>query len=240
MIQMKQLLRSLLDTLFPPACFQCKRSGSVLCSACLCAIPLLTPPLCQHCGTPLMRGQACFNCTGGRLKLHGLRVVSFYQEPLRSYIHALKYRGHTGLARPLGYLLAYAYQHYSMRADMLVPVPLHNLRQKARGYNQSQLLAAACAEQLQLVYDHTLLTRVRATSSQVSLSPQERQKNVSQAFRCVQPQVVRGRSVLLIDDVCTTGSTLEACAAPLLQAGAREVWGLVLARPMMHAFAAGS
>ena len=159
-------------------------------------------------------------------------MVSLYQEPLRSYIHALKYEGHTDLARPLGHLLAHAYQQYHMHTDLIVPVPLHVQRQKARGYNQAQLLAAACAEQLRLAWHHTLLTRVRATSSQVSLSPQQRRQNVLHAFRCMQPQEVRNRRVLLIDDVCTTGATLEACSTPLIQAGAREVWGLVLARPM--------
>jgi ComF family protein len=229
-----QAFQSILDIIFPPSCLGCKRGGSVLCSTCLAAIQPLTPPLCQRCGTPLIPWQRCSNCTGRLQNLHGLRVVSLYQEPLRSYIHALKYDGHTRLAQPLGTLLALAYQRYGLHADLIIPVPLHTQRQRDRGYNQSQLLALACAEKLQLVCDPTLLTRVRATSAQVHLSPQERAKNVEQAFRCSQPHLVRNQRILLIDDVCTTGATLAACASPLRQAGAREVWGLALARPMAH------
>jgi ComF family protein len=228
---MKNTFRSLLDALFPPCCCGCRRSGFTLCPSCLAAIPLITPPLCQHCGTPLLHGR-CLNCVKGLVKLQGLRVVGLYQEPLRSYILQLKYAGCTALAGPLGSLLAYSFQRYCLQADVIVPVPLHAQRQKARGYNQSQLLACACAQTLHIPCNDRLVTRVRATHVQASLPAQERQKNVSQAFRCTRPQEVMGRRVLLIDDVCTTGSTLEACAAPLLQAGARAVWGLVLARPM--------
>jgi ComF family protein len=232
MSSVKYVLQALLDTVFPPSCLCCKRSGAALCANCLSAIPMLVGPLCSYCGTPIVPSKMCSNCAGTGMKLHGLRVVSLYQEPLRSYIHALKYEGRTGLAEPLGTLLASTYLRSHIHADLIIPVPLHTQRLRARGYNQAQLLAEVCARRVQVDWNYQVLARVRATSAQVSLSHQERLKNVSQAFRCVQPQIVHNRRVLLIDDVCTTGATLEACAVPLLQARAREVWGLVLARPM--------
>jgi predicted amidophosphoribosyltransferase len=104
-----------------------------------------------------------------------------------------------------------------------------------RFQNQSQLLAKVCATQLHVPLETSLLTRVRPTAAQVNLKPSERQRNVANAFRCTSPssiQMVKGKRIVLIDDVCTTGATLGACAAPLFAAGAQSVWGLVLARPL--------
>jgi len=160
--------------------------------------------------------------------------VSLYQEPFRSYIHALKYAGNTRLAEPLGHLLAQAYISYGMQADVIIPVPLHNERQQQRGYNHAYLLAEICAAQIGIPLRDDMLIRHRATLAQVDLKAGERQQNVVGAFACTPPfatGALFGRRILLIDDVSTTGATLEACAAPLFSAGASAVWGLVLARP---------
>ncbi|HEX4207534.1 MAG TPA: ComF family protein [Ktedonobacteraceae bacterium] len=159
--------------------------------------------------------------------------MSSYTGPLRTCIRALKYQGQKRLAGPLGTLLAQAYATYQLQADLIVPVPLHTERIKQRGY--SQLLAKVCATQLHVPLETSLLTRVRPTAAQVNLKPSERQRNVANAFRCTSPssiQMVKGKRIVLIDDVCTTGATLGACAAPLFAAGAQSVWGLVLARPL--------
>jgi ComF family protein len=138
------------------------------------------------------------------------------------------------LAEPLGLLLAHTYQAYNLRADIITPVPLHHTRQQERGFNQSRLLAQICTERLGIPLQDTLLIRSRPTMAQVHLPASQRQQNVAGAFHCsptLSNGALRGRRLLLIDDVCTTGATLEACAAPLFAAGARTVWGLVLARP---------
>jgi ComF family protein len=161
--------------------------------------------------------------------------VSAYQEPLRSYIHALKYDGNTRLAQPLGMLLVQAYSTLGISADGIVPVPLHSERQRQRGYNHAALLAQVCATHTGLPLFENMLIRHRATLAQVGLKPRERQQNVQGAFSCSSELTggqLRGRAILLIDDVCTTHSTLEACAAPLFAAGAEIVYGLVLARPV--------
>lgn len=235
MQQFGAVAQYLLDFLFPPHCVRCKKSGHVLCPSCLALIEPLRPPLCRKCCTPLATNNFCLRCSSNNLQLNGLRIVSNYQEPLRSYIHKFKYDGNRRLGIPLGALLAQAYKTYMMQADCIIPVPLHPERERERGYNQAQILAQACAAHLNLPVYTTLLYRTRPTSSQVHLSWQDRQQNVLAAFQCDPVRAKREiahRRVVLVDDVCTTGSTLAACAAPLFQAGASEVWGLALARPI--------
>jgi len=213
--QYQRTLQHALDILFPPRCIACKRSGSVLCSSCLAAMQPLAPlPYKQH-----------------PHHMSGLHAVNMYEGSLRSCIHALKYEGVTRLAEPLGTLLAQAYLNYGMRADMMVSVPLHSERQRKRGYNHAQLLASVCASRVNVPLRDDVLVRSRATAAQVGLRAYERQQNVQGAFLATPTtREVYGRRIIIIDDVCTTGATLEACATALFNAGAYSVWGLVLAR----------
>lgn len=224
-----------LDLLFPPRCVGCQRGGALLCPACLQTMQPLTVPLCPHCGTPLSRPDTpCAACQQHRFRLNGLRCVQFYQGALRSAIHALKYHNQQRLAEPLGDLLARAFTAYGLRADIIVPLPLHEQRQQERGYNHAALLARVCAAHLRIPCLENLVVRQRPTRAQVGLSVQQRQQNVNGAF-ALMPGTITGSfpygTIVLIDDVCTTGSSLEACAAPLYAAGVREIWGLVLGRP---------
>lgn len=177
----------------------------------------------------------CQSCRYHTPRLHGLRAVSIFQEPLRSYIHALKYKGKTRLAEPLGRLLAQTYTRYSFQVDAMISVPLHHERQRQRGYNHAQLLAEVCASLVSIPLYNNIVQRQKATPAQVGLKASQRYQNMAGAFLCTPTYTtgsLRGRRILIIDDVCTTGATLEACAAPLYAAGASAVWGLVLARPM--------
>ena len=223
-----------LDILFPPQCAGCKKSGTVLCSSCIANFALSVSPLCQQCGTPLSAPGICKQCYYHPVGLSGLRTVGTYAGPLRLCIHALKYDGNVRLAEPLGDILAKAYLHYGLQADMIIPVPLHHERQQQRGYNHAHLLAEVCAARINIpLYDHILL-RHRPTPAQVGLTANERHLNVAGAFQCMPAfttGALLGRRILIIDDVYTTGATLEACATPLFAAGAQAVWGLVLARP---------
>jgi len=131
-------------------------------------------------------------------------------------------------------MLAQAYRYYALQADAIIAVPLDNKRQEQRGYNHAYLLAKGCAARVRVPLYSTMLVRHRATFAQVELSASERHQNVAGAFRCTAAfttGALLGRRILIIDDVYTTGATLEACAAPIFAAGAREVWALVLARP---------
>lgn len=191
--------------------------------------------VCQCCGVPLPVVGVCQPCQYYPLQLSGLRAVSAFAGVLRACIHALKYEGNVRLAEPLGQLLAEAYRYYGMQVDAMVAVPLHVERQKARGYNHASLLAEVCAKQIGVPLYDNMLIRHQATPAQVGLTASEREQNVMGAFCCTPMFTVGalyGRSILIVDDVATTGATLKACAAPLFAAGAKAVWGLVLARPV--------
>jgi ComF family protein len=229
------LVQQGLDLLFPPRCAGCRRVGHPLCPACWQTMQPLTAPLCRRCGMPLASGgEGCAACRHDAFQFDGLRCVNLYRDALRRTIHAFKYQGQTHLAEPLGLLLAEAFTHYNLHAHALVPLPLHPERQRQRGYNQATLLARVCAAHLKIPCLENLVIRRRPTRAQAGLNAQERVQNVAGAFALAphrSPHALTGYTILLIDDVCTTGATLNACAAPLYACGIREVWGLVLGRP---------
>jgi ComF family protein len=212
----QNMLQRLLDFIFPPHCGGCKKSGSVLCSSCISQfIP-------QH-------GRY------HRAGLTGLYWAYAYEAPLKTCIHSLKYHGNIRIALPLGLLLAKAYRANNIRADLIIPVPLYADRLKERGYNQAHLLAQTCAQAVGVPLNTSILQKRRETQVQAQLHRHERYSNVAGAFYCQSPiatKSLENRRIVIIDDVSTTGATLEACAAPLFAAGASEVWGLVLAQRM--------
>lgn len=224
-----------LDLIFPPRCVSCHRSGTLLCSACLATMQPLTDAYCQRCCTPLTQpATPCPSCQAHPLQLHGLRCVNLHRAALRTTIHALKYQGERRLAEPLGLLLAQACLRYNLHADALIPLPLHAQREQERGFNQATLLARVCAAHLKVPCLEGVVIRQRSTRAQVGLTAQQRRQNVSGAFALTPDALSRLRTcqkLIIVDDVSTTGATLEACAASLYQAGIAEVWGLVLARP---------
>ena len=227
----RRLVSAFLDLLYPPHCVICGQMGAWLCVTCIEKIPWLEPPLCQRRGRPISKPGLCPHCQDNSSYLTGLRSVSAHMRPLRRAIHALKYEGTRVLAEPLGDILAECWRRESIPAEVIVPVPLHRARLRQRGYNQSQLLAEALSKSAALPIDTSALVRGRNTLSQVGLSHRERWENVWGAFECASTSFC-GSSVLLIDDVCTTGATLEACAAALLEAGADRVWALTLTRAL--------
>jgi ComF family protein len=147
-------------------------------------------------------------------------------------IHELKYAQRSHLAGSLGSLLASFAQTWigELKGSLIMPVPLHPKRLRARGFNQSLLLARCVASKTDSDLDFLSLRRTKFTKPQTGLSSEERKRNVRKAFEVVKPQAVKGRTILLVDDVATTGSTLNECAKALKRAGADSVLCLVLAR----------
>lgn len=171
----------------------------------------------------------CAACRSGGHAVEQIRSVGYSEGVLREAIHALKYDGITALAAPLAGLMEDTWFRLSMTVDVMVPVPLHRSRVRRRGFNQAALLARALSDRIDIPVDEGLLVRHRRTAAQVGLGADERSRNVEGAFRCVSGQAA-GKDVLVIDDVCTTGSTLEASAVALRQGGAKRVRALTLAR----------
>ena len=231
------LADGLLAVLLAPACAACERpldtpSSGPVCGRCWEAIVRIPPPVCDACGDPLPSWRAislacdlCPRCRRSERHVVRGRAVGIYDGSLRAIVHALKYGGRRSLARPLAALLAHHGAEMLRGADVVVPVPLHRSRQRARGFNQ----AAELARHLPLRAAH-LLRRVRNTPSQTDLPAARRHANVRQAFALRRGARIDGWIVVLIDDVSTTGATLDACASVLRRGGAREVRALTVAR----------
>lgn len=223
----------LLNLLYPPSCVNCKTTNEWLCQDCLKRIAFITLPVCERCGTSISTDglPLCAQCKNNPLQsTDGIRSASYFEDnPIRPAIHFLKYRNHRVVASILGKILIEAYRRYNLSADVIVPVPLHISRLRERGYNQSHLLANEVAKFFNLPVNTDTLQRVRETKSQMELEVNERRQNVLNAFVCHNEKLV-SQKVLLIDDVCTTGSTLDACATALKEGGAASVWGLTLAK----------
>jgi ComF family protein len=218
--------------------------GSWLCDRCLAEIERIRPPICPHCGLPMEASLTvshsgmqdsvprCVRCQGMAPELDSLRACAFHSGPLRKAIHQFKYQDVTALAGPLGQFMALAWPDLAPSEhdlDAIVPVPLHPERERERGYNQAALLARELGAHLGHPVIESTIHRTRATAPQVNLNPNQRRANVQGAFCCAD-QRASGRRVLLVDDVCTTGATLEAAALALRQAGATVVCAYTLAR----------
>ena len=226
-----RLTQLLLEILFPSRCVGCGRRGASFCPACLSAISHVPPNLCFRCGEPGANPASglCARCRRSETALDGGFSVGYSAGALRQAIHRLKYDGQSRLAEPLASLLTDWWAGRRLTVDLIVPVPLHPARQRDRGYNQSALLARRLAAHTALPCSEDAVLRCRNTRPQVGLGAAERWQNVDGAFRA-EPTLVAGLRVLLLDDVRTTGSTLEASARALRDAGAATVWALTVAR----------
>jgi len=231
--------RLVLDVALPPLCPACKKpvaDDGGLCPDCWSQLSFITPPYCERLGIPF-----AYDPGPGVLSMQAIanppaseraRAVARYDEIARTLVHALKYGDQLDLAPTLGRWMVQAGGALLADADALVPVPLHWRRLWARRFNQSAALAEVIAGQVKLPVAHAALTRVKATRQQVGLTASERALNVQGAFR-VRAEArteVKDRRLVLIDDVLTSGATIDACARALLRAGAAAVDVLVFAR----------
>jgi ComF family protein len=226
----RRVSSALLDLVVPRRCGLCGRFDTFLCERCTASLPVASLPRCPACwGTVDQRG-VCRACAGELVpSLAGLRSPYVMDGGARRLVHALKYDGHSALAEPMGRLMAECFESWGVSPDLVVPVPLHRSRRRRRGFNQAALLARSVAEATGITLDQTLLHRIRNTMAQVQTAgAEERRRNVAGAFAVTRP--VTMRSVLLVDDVCTTGATMRACAGALRASGARRVYALTFAR----------
>ncbi|MCK4368341.1 MAG: ComF family protein [Dehalococcoidales bacterium] len=219
-----------LDLLFPRWCVGCGREGDFICPSCLKSLPRIMPPLCPKCGRPQSSVMLCPGCLGWQAEIDGIRSPFRFDGAIRQAIHELKYRNLRALAVLLAQLLDDYLAISPVPGEVLVPVPLHQKRLRERGYNQSRLLAQELGKLTNLpVVDDCLIRQRHAPPQARTPTVDERRSNVADAFSC-RDRRLQDKQVLLIDDVSTSGATLDACARVLKEAGATSVWGLVLAR----------
>lgn len=224
-------LRRLLDTLFPPRCAGCGLRGVELCDRCLATIRPLDAASCPRCGRPSRLGGLCSKCLVYAGPLSGIRTACVYDGVARKAIHGLKYRHRETLALPLAGLVAEEFRRRPLQLDLLIPVPLHPQRLAERGYNQSALLARELGRLLDIpVADR--LARRKETRAQAGLRATARRTNVRGAFEFIEGTPLAGSRVGVVDDVCTTGATLEECAVALQEAGCSAIWGVAVARDL--------
>jgi len=190
----------------------------------------LIPPLCPGCGKPQASGILCPICRQRQTEIDGIRSPFRFAEVIREAIHQLKYRNLKAISPCLAALLADYLQSNPLPGEALVPVPLHPRRLRERGYNQSSLLARELGKLINLPVIEDCLIRIKEAQPQVrTATVEDRRKNVIDAFMC-QNGKGGGKQIILVDDVCTSGATLESCASALKSEGATSVWGLTLAR----------
>ncbi len=227
--QIYRLIWVAVDWLYPPRCAGCQEFGHRWCKTCQEKTTLVKENQCVYCGRNLMENQQCVDCVGKTTNLNQIFVWGEHEGPLRLALHQLKYRRDVGLGEALSNNLVELLKVKKVMADIVVPVPLGRKRHRDRGYNQSALLARPLALALGLPYSSRALKRKRDTRTQVGLSIEQRRKNVEGAFEA-KLGLVAGKKVLLVDDVMTTGATMNAAGQALKQAGATEIIGLTMAR----------
>lgn len=205
-------LERFLRLIFPDRCAGCRQLGALFCSTCWATLT----PYPRNMDAPLPA-------------LDDIQIAFVFAGPLRSAVHQLKYRGGRRIAEPLGQLMAAHHQAHPCVVDGVIPIPLHTARLAERGFNQAEALAFEVTRTKQYPLVNKGLVRVRATGQQAKLTTRERHANMQAAFAW-EAEPPPPERVLLVDDVLTTGATMNACAGALRQAGSKAVYGLALAR----------
>ena len=219
-----------MDWLYPPRCAGCRKDNVRWCLDCQAKVKVIHQShICLLCGIPQPGANLCQECITYQPVYTAVRSWGWYEGPLRSAIHQLKYHNDMGVSEELAKPLAHLLTGLNWQVDLITAVPLSKKRRHERGYNQSALLARWLGLTTEIPFRESVIVRSRDTSSQVGLHAHERRQNVMGAFTA-RSQFAAGKSILIIDDVTTTGATMQACAQALQAAGASQIYGLTLAR----------
>lgn len=238
-----QWLNLLINLILPPRCIKCGKilnEHNGLCSDCFNKIQFISAPYCAHCGHPFLnesglsagKKQLCGKCLQEKRRLFELQRSAFvYDDESKNLILDFKFRDKTVYAETLANLLFSAGGDiWREKPDLLLPVPIHQLRLIKRRYNQSALLVKYLSKKSGIAADYFSLVRHQNTIPQVQLSGKARRHNLQKAFSVKNQQKLQGKNVVLVDDVETTGSTLNECAKVLKKAGVKKIYALTLAR----------
>jgi ComF family protein len=229
-----RFLWKMADFVYPPTCPACHQLNTRFCKDCLATVNLLTHSFCLFCGAPVPPGNiVCVQCSTTPVFVTNVAAWGVYEGPLRGAIHALKYKSDLGLGDFFSRFLIEILLLKQWEFDLVIPVPISKKHQKERSYNQSALLARPIADFFGVEYSSRSLARIRDTGSQINRNKEERDIALNGAF-LGNPDKLKGRKVLLVDDIITTGATVNHCAEALIISGAQEVKAISLARTMRH------
>lgn len=236
---MSLFFKTLFQFFLPPQCYGCEafleEGQEAFCPDCLSAIRWIEPPFCTRCGMPFVsrneKNHLCGLCMDQKRYFTTGRALGYYEGPLREAIHRWKYEGKIYLSPLFGeWMKRTLSQNWETDLfDLLVPVPLHPQRLRERGFNQALLLVRELSRRAGIAYRKQILEKRRQTVPQINLSGVEREKGVKGAFHLTDPEGVKGKVILLVDDVFTTGATVNECAKVLIAGGAQRVDVLTLA-----------
>ena len=226
----------LLDFFYPQRCLSCGKFGKYICDHCVSMIQFIETDFCPACTKPAIDGKTHPKCQT-RYSLDGLTSFFKYQDPVREAIKRIKYKpfafdvSKTLISLALKKINQKSFlQRIIKEKPILVPIPLHQSRERARGFNQAEVLGKILAEKWNLHFTPNLLIRTRKTLPQYALKGKERKKNIVNAFKLRSGLEPRNYNLLLFDDLWTTGTTMRVCGNLLKRAGAKSVWGLTVAR----------
>jgi len=239
---LKSLSHSLLNFIFPPFCASCRQKmlqpkSGLICESCWDSLEKWESGCCQRCGQQLPAAsedqvpRLCPKCRIPDWACADIRSIGPFKASLADAIHLLKYSDRRSVVKKLSEYMEQSLAgagHYQ-DADLILSVPLHPARKRERGYNQAQLLAQALGKTLNKPCPENIIARARHTQTQTKLNKQQRLENVKDIFTVKKPELVKEKSVILIDDVLTTGATIGSCARKLLEAGASKVLALTAA-----------
>lgn len=221
--QFPEWMWNAIDWVFPPHCLGCGVEGEIICSDCYATIKRVPSNVCPYCNAYVSTSGHCPNCGNRKPAYSKFRAFAFYGGVIREAVHHLKYQNDIGIARILaGYLLK-VIQAETWEFDLVIPVPLSRSKEEQRGYNQAERLARPVAEALKMPISTEGLKRIREKASQVDLDVNSRRENVRGVFEA-DPAIVKGKRILLIDDVFTTGATLESASQALKDANSGLIY----------------
>ena len=229
-----KLFKFIINLILPVYCLLCKeqlsyQTDTYLCDACRKNLVLISGKVCNKCGRPFING-ICGICREKQFCFSKARASGIYDGSVRECIHFFKYKKKTYLLNTLFEVFLLPNSLDFLSCDLIVPVPLHWIREYSRGFNQAELIGKKISKRFNIPLSKTSLKRTKATPSQTGLSLKERTKNIKGAFSVRNEQKLNGKRILLVDDVMTTGATVNECSRVLLQAGAREILVYTLAR----------
>lgn len=233
---LNQALNFILDILFPIKCIACDKEGEWICEKCFSKIKINKKQTCPKCFSKNNKGTFCDKCSIYS-KMRGVLVSASYENKLlQKAVHILKYKYVKDLSKPLSIVLQKGFKTWQKnnRLDLediiLIPVPLHKKRENERGFNQADLLAQELALKINTRVNNNILKRIKNTKAQAKQDSLTRRKNIKGAFKLQNKSILKNKTIFIIDDVCTTSSTLEECAKEIDRGDPKEIWGLVLAR----------